>query len=140
MLSLKSKHNSYLSYENPSLEREGYSWCSYSRPRNKSLWLYEVSLYSPTNPAKCPQYYSAGTKAGKTAMNSTKTTFLENRWKARRQDTLWYHTKRPSFCIAYIPQHNITPPLRWRAFASWRNVEESPSATQNKRSSSGRLW
>ena len=78
--------------------------------------------------------------AVKTAMNSTETTFLENRWKARKQDTLWYHTKRPSFCIAYIPQHNITPPLRWRAFASWRNVEESPSATQNKRSSSGRLW
>ena len=32
-----------------------------------------------------------------------KTTFLENRWEARKQDTLWYHTKRPSFCIAYIP-------------------------------------
>ena len=38
-----------------------------------------------------------------------KTTFLENRWEARKQDTLWYHTKRPSFCIAYIPQHNTDP-------------------------------
>ena len=51
MLSLKSK-TQYLSYGNPSLEREGYSWCSYSRPRNKSLRLCEVSLYSPRNRRK----------------------------------------------------------------------------------------
>ena len=113
MLSLKPIHTQYLTYGNPSLEREGYSWCSYqagqgicpsdplvlpyiplfSRWNAHNVTARELSVLAKISRHNCHEFH--------------KTTFLENRWKARKHETLWYHTKRPSFCIAYIPQHKM---------------------------------
>ena len=45
MLSLKPKHTQYLTYGNPSLEREGYSWCSYQAGQGISPSDYTRSVY-----------------------------------------------------------------------------------------------